>query len=81
MLLHAKFHRSDKLCFSIPLKERLTIQNVESILQNIRQRIETGREVNHRTPPTMALTEHLISWKTSSQVTISLLYNSFSIYK
>lgn len=50
------------------LKEKVTLQNIESIIHNIRLRIETGLEVNHRTPPTMVLSEHLICWNTNTEV-------------
>lgn len=52
---------------SLSLKEKVSLQNLESITKNVRDRVENGREASLKQIPTMPLSTHLMCWKIPGQ--------------
>ncbi|XP_052774979.1 peroxisomal biogenesis factor 3-like isoform X2 [Mya arenaria] len=52
---------------SMSLKEKLSLGNLETMLKDIRGRVENGHEREHHLPATATLTDLLICWNTDIQ--------------
>jgi transcriptional regulator NrdR family protein len=56
--------------FSLTLKEKLSLHNLEAIIKHIRERVENGQEVSIKEISTLPLSELLVCWKTSDEVSL-----------
>ena len=63
--------------YSLTLKEKVTLHNLEAIIKHIRERVENGREASVKEIPTLPLSELLICWKTLDEV--RLFYHHFKV--
>ena len=54
--------------FSLPLKEKLSLGNVESILKHVRERIENGGECSLKEINTLPLCQYLLNEEEINQV-------------
>ena len=58
--------------FSLPLKEKLSLGNVESILKHVRERIENGGECSLKEINTLPLCQYLLNEEEINEVTNTL---------
>ena len=61
-------HLTPLFCFSLPLKERLSLGNIESIMKHVRERVENGGECSLKEINTMPLCQYLLNPDQISQV-------------
>ena len=61
-------HLTPLFCFSLPLKERLSLGNIESIMMHVRERVENGGECSLKEINTMPLCQYLLNPDQISQV-------------
>ena len=54
--------------FSLPLKEKLTLGNVEAVLKHVRERIENGGECSLKEINTLPLCQYLLNEQEIDQV-------------